>query len=197
MTLFGILSSLLLGLAVATGAVTDDTRDRTGVAEEARTAMERITRELRQASAIDRVTLPATPGAGATSFTFWSDFDGDGVRDTSAVDPEILTYCWGPTSQRLTLSAQADCDDAQPVLAATVRSFVIELDSSKWTYDTNGDGTTSWVELDQHGAPVGNGDGVANATELAHVDLLVVTMTVEDGAGTQTYHTQIDLRNRS
>lgn len=197
MGLFGMLGTLLLGLAIATQAVTDDTRDRTGVAEEARTAMERLSRELRQASAVDHVVLPATPGAGATSFTFWSDFDGDGHRSTSAVDPEVLTYCWNPETDRLTLTDQTSCADAQPVLAAKVTSFVVDLESSEWAYDANGNGITTWQELDAHGSPVGNGDGLPDATELAHIDLVGVTMTVADGAGSQTYHTRIDLRNRS
>ena len=166
------------------------------MAEEARTAMERLSRELRQAAAIDRVTLPASPGTGLTSFTFWSDFDGDGHRDTGAGDPEVLTYCWNPDTDRLTLTDQLSCDDAQPVLAATVTRFVVDLESSEWAYDANGDGITTWSELDARGAPVGNGNGRPDA-ELVHVDLVGVTMTVQDGAGSQTYQTRIDLRNRS
>lgn len=197
MTLFGVLSSLVLGLAISTDAVTSDTRHRTGVAEEARIAMERVTRELRQAESIDAVTLPATPGTGLTAFSFWTDFDGDGHRSNTAADPEELTYCWSPATERLTLSPQPDCTDAKPVLAATVERFDIELDSSEWAYDANGDGITTWQELDAHGSPVGNKNGVADLAELVHIDLLSVTMIVADGEGTQTYHTRIDLRNRS
>lgn len=197
MGLFGLLTTLLLGLALSTNAVTEDTRDRTGVAEEARTAMERFSRELRQASSVDRVVLPASPGSGPTAVTFWTDFDGDGHRSSSATDPEVLTYCWNPTTDRLTLTDHSGCDDAQPVLAAEVTGFVVDLESSEWAYDANGDGITTWLELDARGAPVGNANTVADAPELAHVDLVGVTMTVEDGAGSQTYHTRIDLRNRS
>lgn len=197
MGLFGVLATLLLGLAVSTNAVTEDTRDRVGVAEEARTAMERLSRELRQATSIERVVLPATPGAGATSFTFWTDFDGDGHHTTSATDPEVLTYCWSPDTDRLRLTDQSGCADAEPVLAAEVQTFVVDLESSEWAYDANGDGITTWLELDARGAPVGNGNGVPDGPELAHVDMLGVTMSVEDGAGSQTYHTRIDLRNRS
>ena len=197
MGLFGVIATLLLGLALSTSAVTDDTRDRTDVAEEARTAMERLSRELRQASAIDRVVLPSTPGGGPTSFTFWTDFDGDGHRTTGAADPEILTYCWSPTTARLRLTDQDSCTDAQPVLAAEVQDFVVDLESSEWAYDANGDGITTWRELDAKGAPVGNGNGIADAPELAHIDMVGVTMSVEDGAGSQTYTTRIDLRNRS
>lgn len=198
MTLFGILASLLLSLALATQAVTQDTRDRTGVNEEARAAMERITREVRQATSIDAVTLPTAAAPSITSFTFWTDFNGDGARSTSAADPEVMTYRWNSDTKRLSLTAQTgSTDETRPVLAAKVTSFVIEPLSSRWEYDADGNGTTTWRELDAAGPPIGNGDGVANEPELSRVDLLAVTMTVQDGKGTQTYRTQIDLRNRS
>lgn len=199
MGLFGILSTLLLGLAVSTSAITDDTRARTGVTEEARTAMERMTREVRQASEIESVTLPSAANpTGITSFTFWTDFDGDGLKSGNAADPEVMTYRWNPANRRLSLTAQTgSVEETRPVLAADVSSFVVELRSSSWEYDANGDGITTWQELDAAGPPVGNGNGAPDIVELERIDLLAVTLTVEDGAGRQTYRTQIDLRNRS
>src|SRR3546814_12863401 len=47
-SLFTVLGALLLGFAISTGKVTDDTRSMTRVSEETRLAMERLTRELRQ-----------------------------------------------------------------------------------------------------------------------------------------------------
>ncbi|HEY0949494.1 PulJ/GspJ family protein [Nocardioides sp.] len=193
MGLFALVGSLLLGLALSTDAVTASTRDRAGVTEETRTAMERLSRELRQSSGIDAVTLPGS----SMALTFWTDFDGDGVRDTTAADPEVLTYCWSAASEQLTLAATSDCTAAHPVLAATVESVTLDLDSSEWAYDANGDGTTTWLELDQKGPPVGNNNGLPDTVELEHIDLVGVTITVRDGSGEQTYHTQIDLRNRS
>ncbi|MBI2244796.1 MAG: prepilin-type N-terminal cleavage/methylation domain-containing protein, partial [Nocardioides sp.] len=154
MGLFALVGSLLLGLALSTDSVTASTRTRAGVTEETRTAMERLTRELRQSAGIEAVTLPGPTSPMA--LTFWTDFDGDGVRDTAAGDPEVLTYCWSPATLQLTLGATTDCDTARPVLAATVASVELELDSSEWAYDANGDGTTTWLELDQKGPPVGN-----------------------------------------
>ena len=193
MGLFALIGSLLLGLALSTDSVTASTRARAGVTEETRTAMERLSRELRQSAGIDAVTLPGS----SMALTFWTDFDGDGVRDTTAADPEVLTYCWSASSRQLTLAATSDCTAARPVLAATVESVTLELDSSEWAYDANGDGTTTWAELDQKGPPVGNQNGLPDSTELAHIDLVGVTLTVRDGSSEQTYHTQIDLRNRS
>jgi prepilin-type N-terminal cleavage/methylation domain-containing protein len=198
MALFGVLSSLLLGLAISTNHVTQDTRERTGVAEETRTAMERMTREVRQSAGISAVTLPTVAAPDITSFTFWTDFDGDGVVDTNAADPEVLTYRWNRATERLSLTAQTDSGaETRPVLAANVTAFDLELRSSEWAYDTDGNGITTWQELDAKGAPVGNQNATADAPELAHIDLLAVSLTVTDGSGSQTYRTQIDLRNRS
>ncbi|MDI6911837.1 prepilin-type N-terminal cleavage/methylation domain-containing protein [Nocardioides sp.] len=195
MGLFALIGSLLLGMALSTDSVTASTRTRAGITEETRTAMERLTRELRQSAGIEAVTLPGP--SSSMALTFWTDFDGDGVRDTAATDPEVLTYCWSPATLQLTLGSTTDCDTARPVLAATVASVELELDSSEWAYDANGDGTTTWLELDQKGAPVGNQNNQPDGTELLHIDLVGVTIAVRDGSGEQTYHTQIDLRNRS
>jgi prepilin-type N-terminal cleavage/methylation domain-containing protein len=199
MGLFAVLGTLLLGLALSSSEVTEQTRARTGVNEESRIAMERMARELRQASAIDSVTLPGTEGAAElTSISFWTDFNGDGARTLDAADPEVLTYRWNPDTKRLTLFASdLGPTEARPVLSANVTSFRIGLQSSRWEYDANSDGVTTWRELDQAGTPVGNANGVADMPELAYVDLVAVTMTVQDGTGSQTYSTRIDLRNRN
>lgn len=197
MALFSVLGVLLLGLAMSTSRVTQDMRDRAGVNDETRAAMERITREVRQATSIDSVQLPADDVPGPTSFTFWTDFDGDGARSATAANPEVLTYAWTPATGLLTLTAESTGPTTtEPLLAADVTSFVVELRSSHWEHaDENG--KTTWRELDEAGPPVGNDDGIANQPELTYVDSIAISMTVQDGHGSQTHDTLIDLRNRS
>lgn len=195
MGLFGVLTTVLLGFALGTSRVTEDTRMLAGVNEESRLAMERFARELRQAREITAYTRPAAPG-DQVAFTFWTDFDGDGAKDLGVADPEILTYRWDPDDNRLTLTAN-DADGTEltrPVLAANVSRFDIDLYSSHWEHDANADGMTSWSELD---AAVGGTTGVPDATDLGYVDLVTVTMTVLDGPHRQTYRTEVDLRNRN
>lgn len=195
MGLFGLLTTVLLGFALGTGRVADDTRMLSGVNEESRLAMERFVRELRQAREITAYTRPASPGE-EVAFTFWTDFDGDGAKDLGVTDPEVLTYRWDPDDNRLTLTAN-DADGSaltRPVLGANVSRFDIELYSSNWEYDANGDGMTSWAELD---TAVGGADGLPQAADLQYVDLVTVTMTVLDGPHRQTYRTEVDLRNRN
>ena len=198
MGLFGLLSTLLLGLSLSTGKVEKDARQLTGVNEESRLAMERFSRELRQANAVLSYTPPAAAG-GATSITFWTDFNGNGIQDLSVTDPEVLTYRWDPTTQRLTLTAD-DADGTavtRPVLASNVSAFSLDLFSNSWQYDTNADGLSRWTEIDAAGPPVGDRDGVPDGRELELIDLVDVNMTVLDGPHAQTYTSEIDLRNRN
>lgn len=195
MGLFGVLGTILLGTALASNTVTTETRAHTEVAEETRTAMERLVRELRQSSGLDAVHLQSS-ATDATWVTFWTDFNGDKARTSNAADPEVLTYRWDPTTGGLSLTAQTSTSvETRPLLAAEVTSFDVLLRSSSWEYDADGDGSTTWEELDA--SPVGNHNNVPDAPELAHIDLVVITLVVDDGDATQTYRTQVDLRNRS
>jgi prepilin-type N-terminal cleavage/methylation domain-containing protein len=200
MGLFGLLSTLLLGFALSTGQVEEDTRKLSGVNEESRLAMERMSRELRQANAVISYTPAASTGA-ATALTFWTDFDGDGIQDLSVTDPEVLSYRWDPTTERLTLTANDEDGTAvtRPVLASNVSALSLQLYSSRWEYDTttNDGEPTKWTQIDAAGAPVGDNDGVPDARELELIDLVKVSMTVLDGSHRQTYQSQIDLRNRN
>lgn len=194
MALFGVLGSLLLGLALGTSRVTEDVRSLTTVNEESRLAMERMVRELRQARSITAVTLPPS---STTSLTFWTDFNGNDAADLAVADPEVLTYRWNPATNRFTLTANDASATAvtRPVLAASVSALTLELRSSRWQLDADGDGQTTWQELDAPAAG-GNGNGVPDGTELDAIDQVGLTMTVLDGTRAQTYTTRVDLRNR-
>ena len=137
MGLFGVLASLLLGLALSTGKVTDDVRALSNINEESRLAVERLSRELRQAAEVTAVTLPA--GATVrTALTFWTDFDGNGAKDLNAADPEILTYGWDPVTDKLSLTVNDASGTAitRPLLAANVSALTLDLRSSEWRFDT-------------------------------------------------------------
>ena len=197
MGLFGVLSTLLLGLVLSTAKVSDDTRAAANVTEESRLATERMSRELRQANMIKAVQLTSL-GASTTAFTFWTDFNGNGVEDLGTVDPEVLTYRWDPGSRQLTLTAN-DADGTsvtRPVLAGKVSGFDLQLRSSLWQYGGDphsADGVATWQDLDA--SSIGNHNGRPDGTELDHIDLVAVTLTVTDGDTERKYVMQADLRN--
>lgn len=196
MSLFGVLATLLLGLSISTGAVSNDVRALSNINEESRLAVDRLSRELRQATEVTAISLPAT-ATDRTSLTFWTDFDGDGAQDLNAADPEILTYAWDPVSDQfsLTVNDAAGTAVTRPLLAANVSEFALDLRSSLWQYDSDGDGRTSWQELDATSAG-GNNNSAPDGAELQKLDLIGVRIVVLDGARAQTYTTSVDLRNR-
>lgn len=196
MGIFSMLMIMVMATVLSINRATTTTEQYTNMNEQARIAFERLTRELRQASNIEAVTLPSTPG-GDTAITFDVDFNGNGVIDTTAADPEVLTYRYDSAKQSLTLTANDASGTAvtRPILADQVSAFSMQFRSSLWQYDTNGDGVTDWTELDA--APgVGNQNGILDAPELAKIDMVAIDMTVMDGPHKQTYETQVDLRNR-
>lgn len=189
--LFGVLSTLLLGFALSTSRVTDDTRQFANVSEDSRLVMERLSRELRQAKEVTAVQLPVT-STDQTVLTFWTDFNGNGTKDLNAADPEVLTYRWVPATKELTLTANDQNGTAvtRPMMSSSVSAFSISLYSSLWQYDTDADGRSSWSELDAAGAPISN-------NKLDYIDVVTLSLTVLDGPHAQRYTTQVDLRNRN
>lgn len=190
MALFGVLGTVLLGFALGTSRVSDAVRADSEVTGEARLAVERMTRELRQASELTDVTIR---DGKILSFTVGIDFDGqDGVEElASSDDYEILTYAWDPDGRTLTLRGG---DDVAEVLAGGVERVEFRLRSSQWIYDRNRDGTTEWLEIDQ--AAVSLTDGQLDETELGLIDLVAIELEVEDSGTTRRFIVQADMRNR-
>lgn len=190
-----LLSTVLMQGIIAIRNATTASEQLTNINEEARVAVERMTRELRQAENIRSVSLPTSPG-GDFTMTFEVDFDANGTIDEFAADPEVITYRYDSTNERLTLTANDETGTAvtRPILAANVTAFSLEFSSSLWLNDINRDGTTTWQELD---GTVGNGNLTLDTPELSKVDIVTVTVTLLDGPRTQTYQTQASLRNRA
>lgn len=159
------------------------------------------------------------------SLTFNADFDGDGcvagvASDTpsgatqscspavaATAGAETETFCWDsdPSVDVLYLIAggvqSGTCTPTsgatpQALLSGKVTSLAISYSSSHYLYDANGDGDTTWQELDSYGAPVGNDNGVPDGPELDLINNVGIELTVSDGSGhQQTFRTQVNLRN--
>lgn len=193
--------------------------------EQARRALNRMVRDVRQTTQLVTVVNPDGPSFDATrvvALRFRADYDGDGcaggVQGTdpavacAAYDPaspEDLTYCYEPASALLhvvdnqapsvvPVSAGAlTCSGGQPLLAGSVAGFRVEYRSNAYRHDlAPADGVTTWLELDAADPPVGNANGRLDA-EVGELDALVLVLTVQRDAGRQTYRTHVDLRNLS
>lgn len=224
-TIMMIIGAVLLSMVVAATKSSRDSRAQHDMNEEARTALNRMARELRQASSLAFAVNPDGPAYSATSLTavsFKADFNGDGCSGNSAPCPtpassaasEEVTYCFDPSApsaverDRLWLipsvltAAPSTCSavsGAQPILAAHVSKLMIEYRSNQYRYDTNPtDGITTWRELDDAPPPVGDGgsDGNINTNAINGINSVVLNLDMSEGGHTQHYVTQIDLRNR-
>lgn len=193
--------------------------------EEARQALNRMARDIRQSKKIVTAVNPDGPlfsSTGLVAVRFQADFDGDGCiggavvaggpatcLSYSAGNPEDLTYCFQPgLAQLFVIDNQAagvtpvaagttSCSGGQPLLAGNVSSFAIEYRSNRYRYDlAPSDGVTTWREVDAAAPPVGNSNGVLDV-ELANVGAVVLNVTMSQGGRSQVYRTQVDLRNTS
>lgn len=225
MLVMSALGSVLLTTVIGTKNSASTTASEQNINEEARLALNRMSRELRQADAITGVVNPDGTSynpAAVTAITFTADFNGDGCigtatpspaptpaptcQDDSATNPEILTYCWNgsTTDGQLYLipgtlnGATCDVPGAMPILTGDVTMFKLTYRSNQYLYDTNGDGITSWTELDAAPSPIGNDDHLLDQPDLSNVDSVVIDLTVASkDHHTQSYETQVDLRNLS
>lgn len=196
MGLFGVLTTILLGVSLSTSRVTEHTREVSAVNAESQLVMERITRELRQAS---RVTLlhNSTGTTDPANLTFEVDFDGEpGAAEPANAAAVALKYSWDPGTGKLTITEGLESG----LLAEGVTRFTVTAGSTLWQYDANGDGDTTWQELNNAGSPVGDGDNPPVLdVELPYVDRVEIAMTVKrdiDGDPfEQTYATKVDMRN--
>jgi type II secretory pathway pseudopilin PulG len=222
--MLGILGSLFTSVALSSTRSAKNTQQQTDINEEARLAINRMARELRQATAITAVLNPdgsTFNPAAVTAITFKADFDGDGCVNgvapsplpspaptcnaASANNPEVLTYCYdpAPSSERLVLIpgilAGTTCTQpgALPILAGNVTSLKFSYRSNQYLYDTSGDGITTWRELDAADPPMGDGDNNINTGQLGNVDSVLVDVALLEGTHQQKYQTQVDLRNLS
>ena len=214
----------LTGVLTASSAV-KTTSQQQGLNEEARQAINRMARDIRQAKSVVTAVNPDGTGifdpSKLVALEVQADFDGDtciGGRPVPTVtclpynasNPEDVTYCYEPTSQQLYVidnqapsvipitSTSTSCAGGQPLLAGNVSAFKVEYRSNDYRYDLDypSDGVTTWRELDEAPAPVGNGNGQLDV-ELPLVDSVVLDVTMSLGGHQQFYRTQVDLRNRS
>lgn len=235
--LSSIVASILLSLTLAAQQSVKTTTNQDDLNAEARVALNRISRDLRQATpytvlgaitpAITAVQNPDgsgyVPGA-VTSLTFDADFNGDGciaglasdplpgsspatscnpAKTVDPTNPETVTYCWGGSSdQHIYLISgtvkSGTCTPssggtAEPLLSGQVSNFEVYYRSNLYRYDANGDGITTWSELDAGG----DNDGVLDQGDLTSINSVVLSMTGSTSGHSQAYQTQIDLRDVS
>jgi prepilin-type N-terminal cleavage/methylation domain-containing protein len=172
MTLFLILGGVVLSAVVTMSKGLDEERVTSDISAEARVALERMARELRQANTV--VT------AQDSSMTLWIDFDGNGVNSGSLADPELVTYAYDTTSHTLKLTGEDASHNTldAALLAGQVEELNFEYTSSNWA---------------KH--PDGRVDPLVEGT--AEIDGVKIILKVEREGHVEDFTTNVTLRNRS
>lgn len=199
--LFGILASILFSVVMNGATMLRGTRQQTDLNEESRLLLNRISRELREASSITSVINPGGStydATGDTSLTFEVDFNGNGVIEPDATDPERLTYKYEYAAKKVSLQTTTL---TYPILAENVELFKISYYSQRFECDVDKDGIVTWEEVESAPNPcpdlAGDSDSPPSLdVELGSVNSVVVELTVLTGNRRQNYRTQVDMRNR-
>jgi len=161
--LLGVLMSAVLATFVASHRSAELGLSEHDAVEQSRMALNRVSRELRQAVRLVRVVNPdgsAHDPNAITAVTFDADFNGDGCIDGTAfqpgatclsvnpADPERLSYCHEPDALAtgvprlyvlagdLPAGTLTSCPGGLPILATRMASFELAYRSSLYRYDT-------------------------------------------------------------
>ncbi|MGI8426707.1 MAG: PilW family protein [Actinomycetota bacterium] len=201
--IFAIITTLMFSTVMSGTSNLKTVRQNTDLNEESRLVLNRMSRELRQASEIVSVINPDGPGFNPnadTSITFKVDFNGDGSFNTNpAFDVEVLTYHYDRANSRLLLETPMSA--ALPILSGNVSAFKLSYRSSNYRCDSNSDGTVTWLEIETATSPpCPAGAGTPNSaldSERALIDQIIIDITVLNPPRQQQYRTQVDLRNRN
>jgi prepilin-type N-terminal cleavage/methylation domain-containing protein len=227
MVVMGVLITVAMATVVNSQEIVTTSKQLQDINEEARQAVNRMARDIRQATRVVTAVNPDGPAYDATAVTavrFESDFDGDGCisgtaptptpspaptcKPYDAGNPEDITYCFQPGVRQLYVidneatstpvtSSSTSCDGGQPLLAGNVIGFVVEYRSNQYRHDLNPSDGITTWRELDAALPP-VGDGDGElGIELADVDSVVINVRMELAGRTQDYRTQVDLRNRS
>lgn len=207
--LFSVVSIGFTQVMLSGARGTDITRRNVRVSEEGRLGLNRIVRDVREASWL---SLPGTDPAGVyTSFTIKTDYNGDGVFANSAgaaaaeSNYEVVTYAYDAATKRITVTAAGFPPETllagiEPVGTKPVFSFT----SNRLEYDWSGDGVTTMTEVNQLACIQGGYnlslDSACNSTltdkELANLTNFALAVEINSAGADTEYFAEAQLRNR-
>jgi len=227
MLVMGVVITIAMTVVTSSQETVTTSKQLQDINEEARQAVNRMARDVRQAT---RVVTAVNPYGAAydptklTALQFEADFDGDGCIAGNAPsptpvpapsckpydpgNPEDITYCFQPGVRQLYVidndqaaalvsASSTDCLGGQPLLAGNVIGFSVQYRSNQYRYDLNPTDGITTWTELDAAVPPIGNGNGVLDDELAEIDSVVISVRMELGGRTQDYRTQVDLRNRS
>src|SRR5918999_254759 len=161
------------------------TERRVDLQQSARAALRYMERDMRQAK---ELYSSADKPSGKDRISFGTDLNGDGVinpYDAGTFLEQITYYVQGSTLYRGRKQGQGT------PLAENVRAVEYTMYGSNPLFDLDSDGVVEESELNPP-----DGTGAWSAGELANVTRIEIELTVEEAGVTQTYTSEVLLRNK-
>jgi prepilin-type N-terminal cleavage/methylation domain-containing protein len=162
----------------------EKTRDVTRVSEEARSGLNRMVRDTREADVLSSVS--------ADSYNVRIDFNADGAYENPNADGDFedLTFSYHASSKTITLNGETLVAGVERVGTKPVFSFT----SSYLEYDFDGNGVTTLAELE---AAPGHGHTTVTAgNEASFLTGVAFEFQVQSGDSTERFVAEAQLRNR-
>ena len=192
-SLFSVLSVGFYQVLFSQARGADSIRSGAAIGDEARLGFARMVRDTREADAL----TAATP----TSFTIRVNFNGDAYyqNPNPLGDDEVITYAFDSAAGTITLNGQVLMRGVGMV--GTPPQDVFQFASNYLDYDWDGNGTTTWSELDSAGSHgitgVGDGDGVFDGPEFPYVTSVSFNLKLSDGGRSTNLLATSQMRNRT
>jgi type II secretory pathway pseudopilin PulG len=167
----------------ATGG-SEKSRDITRVSEEARSGLNRLIRDTREADSIASVA--------GNSYNVKIDFNGDGAHENpnSLGDFEDLTFSYDSATKTIRLNNEVLIAAVERVEGRPIFSY----SSNFLEYDWDGDGVTTLAELEDAGAH--GVTSIATGTEESYLSGVSFEFQVQSGDSTTEFYGEAQLRNR-
>lgn len=227
MLVMGVVITVAMSVVVNSQETVTTSKQLQDINEEARQAINRMARDVRQATGVVAAVNPdgaAFSSAALTAVRFEADFDGDGcisgdVPSPAPVpaptclpydsgNPEDITYCFQPGIRQLFIidnkaagspvtASSATCSSGEPLLAGNVIGFKVEYRSNQYRHDLNPTDGITTWQELDQALPPVGDGDGLLGVELAEIDSVVLSVRMELGGREQDYRTQVDLRNRS
>lgn len=173
------------------GATGADTAQRLAtIAEEARLGFNRMIRDTREASVLEAPTT--------TGYRIKIDFNQDGEYENpnSLGDYEDLTFTYDAAAEEIRLNGETLISGVEPIPGKPIFNYA----SNFLEYDWNGDGVTSWEEVDEavtHGVTgVGNNNDSIDGTEDRLISSVSFAFQVSVEDRSSQFYSEAQIRNR-
>ncbi|HEX2296564.1 MAG TPA: prepilin-type N-terminal cleavage/methylation domain-containing protein [Actinomycetota bacterium] len=193
--LLAVVSTSFYQVLVTQSRGADLTRRLTRLTDEARLGFNRMVRDTREGDYLS--------AASATSFTVKVNYDGDAFYENpnEAGDYEVLTYAYDASARTITLNGSVLMRDVYPVdHPSTPAADVFTYYSNNLEYDWDGDGKTTWQDLDQSPAyglsGIGDQSNTLSAAEIPHLTTVAFAVSVGTGDAVTPFYARAQMRNR-